>query len=97
MSEGLSPVNPGALIAELERLGVQLWEESGELRFRAPRGVFTDERREALRENKAAVVQALRRLREQPAVTAGEEQRHDPFPLTDVQAAYLLGRHDAFA
>ncbi|ONI89356.1 hypothetical protein ALI144C_05290 [Actinosynnema sp. ALI-1.44] len=31
-----------------------------------------------------------------PAITADEAARHDPFPLTDLQQAYLLGRSEVF-
>ncbi|MGW7482854.1 amino acid adenylation domain-containing protein [Nonomuraea muscovyensis] len=88
-------MNAGRLAAELERLGVHLWEESGRLRYRAPQGVLTDERRALLAEHKAALLDHLTRREPAPAVhdPAG---RHESFPLTDVQAAYLLGRRDAF-
>ncbi|SDL60726.1 non-ribosomal peptide synthetase [Nonomuraea jiangxiensis] len=84
----------GQLITELAREGVHLWEESGRLRFRAPQGVLTDERRALLAAHKDDLLEYLRR----PAtpLTPDPEHRHEPFPLTDVQAAYLLGRGDAF-
>ncbi|MFG3438525.1 amino acid adenylation domain-containing protein [Nonomuraea sp. NPDC047897] len=88
-------MNAGRLAAELESLGVHLWEESGRLRYRAPRGVLTDERRALLAEHKAALLDQLAR-RERPEVVHDPGSRHEPFPLTDVQAAYLLGRRDAF-
>ncbi|WP_424217544.1 non-ribosomal peptide synthetase (plasmid) [Streptomyces sp. BI20] len=31
--------------------------------------------------------------RERPTLTARPGQRHEPFPLTDIQQAYLIGRH----
>ena len=40
------------LLTELERAGVRLWEDDGRLRFRAPPGVMSDERRELLREHR---------------------------------------------
>jgi pyochelin synthetase len=89
-------VSVSDLVAELESLGVRLWEEDGRLRFRAPASVMTEQRREALR---AAKDQVLAHLRDDASllVVAEPERRHDPFPLTDVQAAYLLGRRDVFA
>ena len=44
----------------------------------------------------AATLQESESLRGQ-ALTANEEARYDPFPLTDVQQAYLAGRNAAFA
>ncbi|MFP8883757.1 non-ribosomal peptide synthetase [Streptomyces mangrovi] len=86
---------PETLVADLRERGVQLWEDGGRLRFRAPRGVLTDEWREALAARKEAVLACLRA--ESPPVVRDLEHRYDPFPLTDVQSAYLLGRREAFA
>ncbi|WKX69040.1 AMP-binding protein [Streptomyces sp. XD-27] len=84
------------LIAELRGAGVQLWEEAGQLRYRAPKGVLTGERLQALRAHKAAVVERLRADSGPAAIAPDEAARHEPFPLTDIQAAYLLGRNDVF-
>jgi len=80
------------LVRELEQLGVRLWEDAGQLRFRAPQGVMTEARRDALRRDKAAVLQHLRDSTGQVTATANPEARHDPFPLTDLQHAYVIGR-----
>ncbi|URN13796.1 hypothetical protein LUW77_27615 [Streptomyces radiopugnans] len=80
---------PETLVADLRERGVQLWEDGGRLRFRAPRGVLTDEWREALAAHKEAVLACLRA--ESLTVVRDPEHRYDPFPLTDVQSAYLLG------
>ncbi|UMP06858.1 amino acid adenylation domain-containing protein [Amycolatopsis sp. EV170708-02-1] len=84
------------IVAELRTLGVDLWQESGQIRFRAPRGVLTDEWRAALRSHKAEIVDLLARDGELAAVTHDADARHEPFPLTDVQTAYLLGRRESF-
>lgn len=86
-----------ALVTELEALGVRIWEENGDLRFRAPRGVMNEERRAAVRDNRASVIEHLRRQAEAAIVRPAPEERYEPFPLTDVQSAYLLGRQDLFA
>lgn len=39
---------------------MQLWEEPGQLRFRAPHGVLTEARRAVLKEHKQAVLELLR-------------------------------------
>jgi pyochelin synthetase len=84
------------LVAELTGLGVHLWEDNGQIRFRAPAGVLTDERRAALRAHRDEVLAALRDAAG-PVAVPRPQDRHEPFPLTDVQAAYLLGRGDTFA
>ncbi|MBB5077428.1 non-ribosomal peptide synthetase [Nonomuraea endophytica] len=85
----------GQLIAELAREGVHLWAESGRLRFRAPKGVLTEERRALLAAHKEELLEQLSRPA-QPELRADPDNRHEPFPLTDVQAAYLLGRGAAY-
>ncbi|WP_199434075.1 non-ribosomal peptide synthetase [Qaidamihabitans albus] len=85
------------LLAELEGLGVVLWEEEGRLRYRAPRGVMTEQRVARLRESKQDLLDHLRSAEALPEVRANPAERHEPFPLTDVQAAYLLGSRTSFA
>ncbi|MEU2616263.1 amino acid adenylation domain-containing protein [Micromonospora sp. NPDC007271] len=82
------------LIDELRDAGIELWEEAGQLRFRAPKGAMTAQRRDAVREHREEILAHLRAR----AVTLipGPDGRYQPFPLTDVQAAYLVGRHDAY-
>ncbi|MGW3812159.1 TubC N-terminal docking domain-related protein, partial [Micromonospora sp. NPDC005113] len=89
-------MNGQDLVAELAQFGVQLWEEDGQLRFRAPTGALTEQRRAALRQHKEQVLAVLRDAAA-PTAVPHPEQRHEPFPLTDVQSAYLLGRGDGFA
>jgi pyochelin synthetase len=85
-------MNVHELIDDLSASGIRLWVEADQLRFRAPRGAMTDTRRETLRAHKSALVEHLRAgtsaLQVRPDATA----RHEPFPLTDIQAAYLVGR-----
>ncbi|GGL11843.1 non-ribosomal peptide synthetase [Sphaerisporangium melleum] len=84
------------LIAEMEAAGIRLWEDEGRLRFRAPKGALTDERRAALAGAKHLIIEHLRQESLAEIVRADVEGRFDPFPLTGVQQAYLLGRNDAF-
>lgn len=84
------------IISELQDAGVQLWEEGGQVRFRAPKGVMTASRIDTLRGDKQAVLDQLRSQAGLVAVVPEPQARYEPFPLTDVQAAYLLGRGPAF-
>ncbi|GCB44746.1 non-ribosomal peptide synthetase [Streptomyces sp. NL15-2K] len=90
-------MNVTDLVTELKNLGVRLWADDGNLRFRAPRGVLTEERRATLAQNKEEVLRLLERDAAFPRLRPDPAGRHDPFPLTPVQSAYLLGRHRAFA
>jgi len=58
---------------------------------------MTEERKQALREGRHAALEILRTRGAQPQFEPRPGERYDPFPLTDVQAAYILGRSDAFA
>ncbi|MFF0967056.1 amino acid adenylation domain-containing protein [Streptomyces sp. NPDC003703] len=88
-------MNIAELLARYADEGVVLWAEDGQLRFRAPQGRLTDAHRAELRTHKEAVLRHL--AAEEPALRADPEGRHKPFPLTDIQAAYLIGRTDAYA
>lgn len=83
------------LLSELQSLGVELWPQDGQLKFRAPQGLLDAERLAQLREHKQQILQLLQ-VQERPLVVADPAQRHAPFPLTDVQNAYLLGRQASF-
>src|SRR5262245_20377616 len=48
------------LLQELDRDGLKLWLQDGELRFRAPAGVLTDARRAELGARKSQIIEALR-------------------------------------
>ncbi|AZE60637.1 MULTISPECIES: non-ribosomal peptide synthetase [Pseudomonas fluorescens group] len=83
------------LLSELKSLGVELWPQDGQLKFRAPQGLLDAERLAQLREHKQQILHLLQ-TQERPEVVADPLQRHAPFPLTDVQNAYLLGRQSSF-
>ncbi|WP_308050546.1 non-ribosomal peptide synthetase [Streptomyces sp. TRM72054] len=83
------------LVSQLAAAGVELWEEDGRIRFRAPQGALTEELRERLRADRDAVLAHLRDPFAEPLVP-DPDGRHLPFPLTEVQSSYLLGRTDAF-
>ncbi|PJJ05987.1 pyochelin synthetase [Streptomyces sp. 2333.5] len=87
---------PGELIAQLRHAGAQLWEEDGTLRYRAPKGTLGLDELRALKEHKAGVLEWLRAEDRPASLVPDPAARHEPFPLTDVQAAYLLGRNEVF-
>ncbi|MER6526865.1 amino acid adenylation domain-containing protein [Streptomyces sp. NPDC001508] len=88
-------MNIAQLLARYADEGVVLWAEDGHLRFRAPQGRLTDTHRAELRTHKEAILRHLEAA--EPTLRGDPGSRHDPFPLTDIQAAYLIGRTDAYA
>ncbi|MGY2397537.1 amino acid adenylation domain-containing protein [Pseudomonas sp. SDO5271_S396] len=89
-----SPLNLSQFLAECEALGIRLWAEDGQLRFRAPAGALDEALKQRLREHKEQLLQWF--SPQQPTVVADPANQFQPFALTDVQAAYLVGRSDAY-
>ncbi|QDR79901.1 non-ribosomal peptide synthetase [Sporomusa termitida] len=91
-----SKIDANKLIARIRGAGVFLWAESGKLRYRAPQGMMNDGDLEQLRRYKQDILGLLQTEAGTAIVEYHPESRHEPFPLTDVQSAYLLGRSEAF-
>ncbi|WP_017589678.1 non-ribosomal peptide synthetase [Nocardiopsis ganjiahuensis] len=83
------------LLEELRSRGVQLWSAEGRIHFRAPRNALTDAHRALLRDHRDEVL-ALLEAESEPGLVPDPGARHEPFPLTDVQTAYLIGRGSAY-
>jgi pyochelin synthetase len=82
------------LVERLEAADVQLWAADGQLRFRAPKGALSDADRAELRLKRSALLAYLQDDVGSNLLVAEPDRGGDPFPLTDVQTAYLLGRND---
>ena len=84
------------LFAELTRKGVQIAANGDELTVHAPKGVLTPPLRAALAEKKTEILTRLRQARDgddaRPQLVPAPQARHQPFPLTDIQQAYWIGR-----
>ena len=84
------------LLEELHAKGIEIWESGGELRYRAPVGALDELLKQRLRTVKPALIEVLRSTAPPPLV-ADASSALAPFPLTDIQAAYLLGRNRGMA
>ncbi|WP_285621796.1 non-ribosomal peptide synthetase [Kineosporia sp. NBRC 101677] len=84
------------LVQSLESAGVRLWVDGGELRFRAPRGAFGQDLKDQVRLHRQALVERLDGALGLPRAVPDPQGAHRPFPLTEVQAAYLTGRSAAY-
>ncbi|HEY6361691.1 MAG TPA: amino acid adenylation domain-containing protein [Vicinamibacterales bacterium] len=87
------------ILTHLSRQGVQLWAEGEALRCRAPKGAIAGELREALRSQKRELLALLRAPGARaglPRILPSTHDRHEPFPLTDMQQAYWIGRGNTF-
>lgn len=82
------------LLAELNAAGVLLWAEAGQLRFKAPAGALGAAQRDRLKARRAECLAYLSAAAD--GIEADPDNRYAPFPLTDLQLAYIVGRRDNY-
>ncbi len=79
----------------LSERGIKLLVEGDQLRIRASKGVLTPQIRETLTARKEEILAWLKSQdtssAELPQVVSDPVQRHNPFPLTEIQQAYWVG------
>ncbi len=91
-----------AFLTELSRQGVEIWVDGDQLHCRAPKGVMTAALRSKLAEYKAELLILLSQRQDSnltvslPRVVSAPAQRYLPFPSTDIQQAYWIGRGSSF-
>lgn len=84
------------VISSLKARGVELWQEGGALRYRAPTGVLTEQEKATLRQHKASILRVLATptqptaIPQQPAVDPATATG-EPFPA---QALPPIDRQD---
>ncbi|MGI5519987.1 amino acid adenylation domain-containing protein [Micromonospora sp. CA-259024] len=85
------------LLAELRRLDIRLRLTDGRLEVIAPAGALTPGLRDRLRADRDDLIALLAGAGDGPdrTLTAHPEDRFEPFPLTDLQHAYRVGRGSA--
>ena len=92
-------MNLEELLNALSCRGVQIEAANGQLRIQAPKGVLTDELRLALAQHKTDLLHRLQASGQDeealPQIQPVPADRHAPFPLTDIQQAYWVGRGNA--
>jgi len=87
-----------SLLTHLSNQGVKLSVNGDSLLVDAPKGVMTQQLRDALTDHKAEILLLLRQhgtgmsSAALPAIVPAPEQRYEPFPLTDMQHAFWVGR-----
>lgn len=91
-------MNLHLLIDSLADRGIKLSIEGDALIVDAPQGTLTSEVREALKAQKTEIVALLQQHRDRqpvndlPILEPAPESRYEPFPLTDMQHAFWIGR-----
>jgi amino acid adenylation domain-containing protein len=84
------------LITRLRNDGVSLSRKNEQLHYKAPKGILQESDLQALKLYKTDILEFLQEESEPVTVVPDPNSRFAPFPLTDVQVAYLLGRSNAF-
>lgn len=86
------------LLAELRSRGVRLRLDGDRIEVVASAGSLTPRLRSELTEHREELIGLLRRVgtaRREAGITPDPGARHEPFPLTDIQHAYWVGRGPA--
>ena len=87
-----------SLIDKLSHRGVKLAAKGNTLEIDAPKGAITTDLRDALSCHKLEILRLLHQnnktvnFRDLPAIVPQPELRSEPFPLTDMQYAFWVGR-----
>nr|WP_202512218.1 non-ribosomal peptide synthetase [Streptomyces sp. SID3343] len=84
------------MLAEYTDAGITVWADDGRLRYRASPGAMTDARKATLRAHREDLLTHLSPAGDPDRITPDPTARYEPFPLTDLQAAYLVGRADVY-
>lgn len=86
------------LLSSLNKKGISVWAENGNLRFRGPKSAITSEIRSKLALAKSEILELLKvQEKEFPIIQHQSEDAEKPFPLTDLQGAYYVGRSEVYA
>src|SRR5699024_11109675 len=63
--------------------------------FRTTQGPLSDSLRSSLKAHRQQIIDTLKSKEGDSLIEPSPEEAHMPFPLTDVQSAYLLGRRES--
>lgn len=87
-------MNVDEILNELADRGIDVWEDGGNIHYSAEKGAMDEYIISLLKENKEKILSFLKDKRE--ILTPDLENRFEPFPLTDLQSAYFIGRSGAY-
>ena len=88
--------NIETLIESFEKNGIHLFMDGEKLRYKASKELMTAEVLSQLKAHKAEIIEQLNKSANENTFVIDSTHRYEPFPLTDVQSAYMLGRSKTF-
>lgn len=90
--------NMKELVNRFEAKGIHLWVDGGKIKYKAPKELMTPDVLAELKANKESLIEFLSTKSDDSdiSIVIDRINRFEPFPLTDVQSAYLLGRSKTF-
>ncbi|GLC83295.1 amino acid adenylation domain-containing protein [Lacrimispora brassicae] len=83
-------------LSEMEKRGIRLNEQDGNIKYHAPKGALTPEDIQFLKANKSEIIKTLKHREGKAVLQIDPEQQYEPFPLTGIQEAYFLGRNNTY-
>lgn len=93
-------MNYGELLSQLSALGVAVSQDGQSVSLKAPRGALTAELKTAIGLHRSRILEDLCRMAPddgaEEAIRPDPANRYEPFPLTDLQQAYVAGQNAAF-
>ncbi|MEL6441867.1 MAG: amino acid adenylation domain-containing protein [Cyanobacteria bacterium J06621_8] len=91
-------MNRSELLDKLEQKNIKLAVKNDRLIIKAAKGVLTPELQSSLKDHKQDLIRLLRQTESiaTAAIQPDLSQKYEPFPLTDIQQAYWIGRSGIF-
>lgn len=77
------------LLLKYQNMGVTFYLDGEKLRYTAPKGIMNTETKEEVRKCKVEIIEYIKMNGDK--VICDPKNKFSPFPLTDIQSAYLVG------
>lgn len=89
-------MNVKEIIKKCAEKNVQLWVKDGKLHFKSPYGSFEENLKQEVKNNKEDIIKYLIQESVDMDIIQKNKDEYTEFPVTDIQASYLLGRNQAY-
>lgn len=84
-------------IEALKEKGIRIWSDNEKLRYQAAKGAMDSQTLEKIKEKKVEILEFLNNKSDIEVVfKSNQAERYEPFPLTNIQNSYVIGRNSAY-